>query len=559
MTVIETVVPTWAREVLRVHVVSRTAAAAGVALWLVAVDNFSFWRTFAGAQSASATAIGASIALAIVLWLVATFVLRLIGIARLAKPAWVLLLLASALAAHFVDGWGVLLDKAMLRNALQTDMREAADLVTFALLVDVLLRGMLPAAVVLLLPLRQEQPLRSAKDVALLGLAASAALAASLAAFYPSYASTFRNHRELRLQLVPSNYLGGLYNVLRPRREMPFEVVAPDARRTSIARPLLMVLVVGETARADNFSLGGYPRPTNAALAGKPLVYFSDVTSCGTDTATSLPCMFSDLGAEGFSPEAASRRENVLDVLHKTGVKVQWIENNSGCKGVCDRVPNSAVQAAERCNGAFGCLDDALVRGLIRQWPAPTSDALVVLHQQGSHGPAYFKRYPSPGRFEPTCQTNRLQDCKPQEVINAYDNSIAYTTEVLAKLVNELEQRSAGRDAVLMYVSDHGESLGERGVFLHGMPRWLAPHEQSHVPMLLWMNDGARARLAPDSDCLQSVARQPLSHDHLFHTLLGAFGVTTRAYVPALDAFAPARGQLPCPALPLATPNHPRL
>lgn len=466
-----------------------------MALWLVAVDNFSFWRTFAGAQSASATAIGASIALAIVLWLVATFVLRLIGIARLAKPAWVLLLLASALAAHFVDGWGVLLDKAMLRNALQTDMREAADLVTFALLVDVLLRGMLPAAVVLLLPLRQEQPLRSAKDVALLGLAASAALAASLAAFYPSYASTFRNHRELRLQLVPSNYLGGLYNVLRPRREMPFEVVAPDARRTSIARPLLMVLVVGETARADNFSLGGYPRPTNAALAGKPLVYFSDVTSCGTDTATSLPCMFSDLGAEGFSPEAASRRENVLDVLH----------------------------------------------------------------QQGSHGPAYFKRYPSPGRFEPTCQTNRLQDCKPQEVINAYDNSIAYTTEVLAKLVNELEQRSAGRDAVLMYVSDHGESLGERGVFLHGMPRWLAPHEQSHVPMLLWMNDGARARLAPDSDCLQSVARQPLSHDHLFHTLLGAFGVTTRAYVPALDAFAPARGQLPCPALPLATPNHPRL
>jgi len=547
----------WRRRSAPADGVSRTAVAAGVALWLVAVDNFSFWRTFFGAQSASAATVGASIALALVLWLTATFVLRVLGVAWLAKPAWASLLLISAFAAHFVDGWGVLLDKAMIRNVLQTDMRETADLVTAALLVDVLVRGVLPAVVVLLLPLRREQAWQFAGAGAVLGVAVAALLAASLAAFYPSYASTFRNHRELRLQLVPSNYLAALYGVLRPKRETPFQVVAPDARRTPVSRPLLVVLVVGETARADNFSLGGYARPTNQALAGKPLIYFSNVTSCGTDTATSLPCMFSDLGVERFSSETASRRENVLDVLQKTGVQVQWIDNNSGCKGVCDRVPNSTVQAAERCLGAMGCMDDALIRGLVRQWPEPTADALVVLHQQGSHGPAYYKRYPGPGPFTPTCQTNRLQECNPQDVVNAYDNSIAFTSQVLAGLVEELERRAAGRDAVLLYVSDHGESLGERGVFLHGMPRWLAPHEQSHVPMLLWMNRGARTRLAPDSACMQTLAQQPLSHDHLFHTLLGVFDVATRAYQPVLDALAPARGRLPCPAAQPATSAHP--
>lgn len=529
------------------HGLPSMALAGGVALWLVTVDNVTFWRTFAAAQTPSATAVAATLAVGVVLWLVATTVLWWFAPFRLAKPISAALLLVSALAAHFVDSWGVLLDKNMMRNVVQTDVREATDLVTGGLFLDFLLRGILPAGVVLILRVRPVRPREWFTRGAVLLGAAGLALGAALAAFYPLYASTFRNHRELRLQLVPSNFFGGLYAVLRPQRTAELTRVGTDAKRTGDrARPLLVVLVVGETARADNFSLGGYPRPTNAALDGKPLVYFSQVMSCGTDTATSLPCMFSDLGAERFSADSAGQRENLLDVLQRAGVDVSWIENNSGCKQVCKRVPTSTVDDLRGCARGDGCFDEALVPALEQKISSSSNDALVVLHQRGSHGPAYYKRYPAPARFTPTCDSNRLQECDGQALINTYDNTIDYTSRVLARTIDRLAEESSGRDVLLVYVSDHGESLGERGVYLHGMPRWMAPHEQFHVPMLMWMNNGARQTLAPEMSCLQALASQPASHDNLYHTLLGAFGVQTGVYRSELDLLAAARGHRAC-------------
>jgi lipid A ethanolaminephosphotransferase len=520
--------------------------AGGVALWLVTVDNVTFWRTFAAAQTASLSAVAATLAVAMVLWLTATTLLWWLAPFRLAKPMSAVLLLTSALAAHFVDNWGVLLDKHMMRNVVQTDVREAADLMNGALLLDFLVRGVLPAGIVLMIRLRPVAPREwFTRGAALLGIT-GLTVGAALAAFYPLYASTFRNHRELRLQLVPSNYLGGLYAVLRPQRRTELELVATDAKRIDgRPRPLLVVLVVGETARADNFSLGGYPRPTNEALAGKSLVYFSQVTSCGTDTATSLPCMFSDVGAERFSADTSGQRENLLDVLQRAGVEVSWIENNSGCKEVCKRVPTSTVQD-KACGTAIECFDEALVPALIQKISSSSKDALVVMHQRGSHGPAYYKRYPAPARFTPTCESNRLQECDGQALINTYDNTIDYTSRVLARTIDQLAEQPTGRDVLLIYVSDHGESLGERGVYLHGMPRWMAPHEQFHVPMLMWISAGAQQTLAPEMNCLKTLATQPASHDNLFHTLLGAFGVQTGIYRPELDLLAAARGLRAC-------------
>ncbi|MBB1160869.1 phosphoethanolamine transferase [Aquariibacter albus] len=529
---------------------SATWLAGGVAAWLVAVDNLSFWRTFIGAQSPTPSTVAATIALALVLWTFTTAVLRWAGPPRVARVVFAVLLLASAPAAHFVDVWGVLLDRGMVQNVLQTDLREALDLLTGTLALDVLLRGVLPAVAVLLLPVRPESFRASWRSSVVLSVLAGLTLGAALTAFYAIYAPTFRNHRELRLQLVPSNYLGGLYGALRPKRLGPLTPVALDAKRADAAgqRPLLVVLVVGETARADNFSLGGYARPTNDALDGQPIVYFPDVTSCGTDTATSLPCMFSGLGVERFSVEASQQRENLLDVLKRTGVQVTWVDNNSGCKRVCDRVPTVRLHELH-CKPDADCLDGLLVDALERQLAITSGDALVVLHQQGSHGPAYFKRYPQPARFQPTCETNRLQDCTPEAIVNTYDNTIDYTSRILARAIDTLQQEVADRDVLLLYVSDHGESLGERGVFLHGMPRWVAPHEQSHVPMLLWMNETAKQRLAPNTGCLKAAAQQKLSHDNLFHTLLGAFGVSTGEYAADLDVLAGARGRTDCPVL----------
>lgn len=531
--------------------VSPTVVAAGVALWLVAMDNLAFWSTFWRAMDLSPSSIAAAVLLGLVLWSAATAVLRLAAPRALAKPMWALLLVASAVVAHFVDGWGVLIDKGMARSILQTDLREATELLSTSLVLDVLLRGVLPALVVLGIPIKETRRWDLLKGTAVAAAASAVTLGVALSAFYPLYASTFRNNRELRLQLVPSNVVSAMVGVLKPSRAgAPVPIAVDAARSQRSARPLLLVLVVGETARADNFSLGGYERPTNEALDGRLLTYFRNVTSCGTDTATSLPCMFSDLGVDRFSAEAATSRQNVLDVLQRTGVSVRWIENNSGCKGVCDRMPTFAVQALTGCSPP-DCFDDSLADALGPQIASTSGDALIVLHQLGSHGPAYYKRHPTPARFEPACRSSRLQECDRQSVINAYDNTIAYTSAVLARKLDALS-RVADRDVALLYVSDHGESLGESGVYLHGMPRWLAPHEQSHVPMLLWMNEGARARLAPDAECLRSMAQQRLSHDNLFHTLLGAFDVRTQAYNPRLDVLAPTRGAVPCPGPPVS-------
>lgn len=522
-------------------------AAFAVAAWILAVDNTSFWGGLLRAQGERwLTSLPALAALAGVLALLLTSTLRAATYPWLAKPLWVALLVLSAAAAHFLDRWGVLIDKGMIRNILQTDFSEASDLFNASLAADLVLRGLLPALAVAFMPLAPAKIASRLGGTLLWLLTALVALALALAAFYPIYSTTFRNHRELRLQLVPSNYLAGVYGVLKPKRDTVLVTVGADARRQprDSARPLLVVVVVGETARADNFSLAGYPRPTNDVLAGRDFTFFSNVTSCGTDTATSVPCMFSDLGSDRFSADSAAQRENVLDVLKRTGVKVSWLDNNSGCKGVCGRVETVDLSRSPSCAGSQ-CQDDVLVAALKERLPTVQSDALVVLHQQGSHGPAYYKRYPAPGRFQPTCTTNRIQDCSREALVNAYDNTIDYTSRVLASAI-DLLVTDQGRDTLILYISDHGESLGERGIYLHGLPRILAPHEQSHVPMLLWMSEGAQRRLLPAGGCMSALAARGFSHDNLFHTLLGAFAVDSSVYRAKLDILALANDASEC-------------
>ncbi|HEV7915047.1 MAG TPA: sulfatase-like hydrolase/transferase, partial [Albitalea sp.] len=299
-----------------------------------------------------------------------------------------------------------------------------------------------------------------------------------------------------------------------------------------------------------HFSLNGYGRPTNAELARLPVLSFRDVTSCGTSTAASLPCMFSHLGRKGFEARRQDH-ENLLDLLQRAGLAVLWLDNQAGCKGLCERVPNAMAYEpaggdrqllAGLCEGPE-CLDEALLRGLERRVAALAPErrakgVVLVLHQMGSHGPAYHRRSPPDRKpFQPECTTNVLQQCERAALVNAYDNSIAYTDHVLAETIGWLQGQAASYEPSLLYVSDHGESLGESNLYLHGLPYAVAPREQVHVPMLMWLGSPARWRDA----CLQDQLDTPLSHDHLFHTVLGLVDVSATEYKPSLDALATCR------------------
>ena len=524
-----------------------TLVLAGAVL-LVAGFNGPFWHAlFADRGFANwndwRLAIGAFVAL------VASFFF-LIGLAATRHTVRVLLAVLIAIASiawYFERRYGVVLDPAMLRSALATDLREAGELIGPGFL-GALALGIAAAALPWAVRLKP-RPVKRALAVRAGALAAALAVAAgALLAVFQDISSAMRNRRELRYLIAPANVVWSASRVLVAnarssvaQRDPP----EPAVRAVAAARkPTLLVFVVGETARAANFSLNGYPRPTNPELARLEVVNFARVSACGTSTEVSLPCMFSPFGRADYDEDRIRRHESLLHLLARAGLRVVWLDNQSGCKGVCDGLEVRDLSHEKRpdiCD-AERCLDEILLHGLRDVVERGTGDTVVVLHQLGNHGPAYFRRYPpAMKRFEPACERKELADCTREQIVNAYDNAILYTDHLLARAIRYLDGLRDRYDVALAYVSDHGESLGERGLYLHGMPYPVAPREQLEVPMLWWFAPDSARSLDVDLACLRQRAADPASHDHLFHSVLGLLSVTTPRYRPSLDLFSACR------------------
>ena len=327
---------------------------------------------------------------------------------------------------------------------------------------------------------------------------------------------------------------------------MPKAPKAPIARdavaaaRPAGSRPRLLVVVVGETVRAQNWGLNGYARQTTPELAQIGVINFPDMHSCGTSTEVSLPCMFSQIGRRQYDEKTIRGQQSLLNVFDRVGISTLWRDNQSGCKGVCEGTAfESLTDATDPSLCKDGrCMDEVLLKGLDAEVRAKPGDRVVVLHQLGNHGPSYFQRYPDNFRkFTPPCQNPELGNCTPQQIVNAYDNAVLYTDHFLARAIHEL-QAMDDYDTALVYVSDHGESLGEKGLYLHGVPYAIAPAEQTSVPMVMWFSQRFAAARGLDTRCLADRARQRTDHDVLFSSLLGLLQVKTQAYVPTEDVFA---------------------
>ena len=307
---------------------------------------------------------------------------------------------------------------------------------------------------------------------------------------------------------------------------------------TSDERRKLVIFVVGETARADHFSLNGYHKKTNPYLEEDDVLSFRNTWACGTSTSDSVPCMFSIYGHADFNKSKAKATENVLDILQRAGTNVIWLDNNSSSKGVADRVPYESYKTPDKnpvCDSE--CRDVGMLANLqtyINQHPS--GDIFIVLHQMGNHGPAYFKRYPPQfEKFAPTCQTNQLENCSLEEINNAYDNAILYTDYFLSEAIALLNKNSGPFKSALLYVSDHGESLGENGLYLHGLPYIIAPDTQKRVPMIMWFSDNFENKNKINLRSLRKKIDDKYSHDHIFHMILGLMEVKTDVYNEALD------------------------
>jgi len=464
------------------------------------------------------------------------------------KPLLALLVVVTAVAVHFMQAFGIYLDPTMMRNVLRTDVGEARELFSWTLLPNLLVYAVMPLLLLSRVRVVQRPWLRATAVRLGTALLASAAFVGTLLSVFQPLSSLMRNNKDLRYLATPANVLWSVGAVSAAQARgaaQPRQAIGLDATLGAAAaarsRPLVLVLVVGETARAANWGLSGYARQTTPELARLPVINFAAVNACGTNTETSLPCMFAPVGRRDYDESRIRGSESLLHVASRAGVAVHWRDNQSGCKGVCDGLSHDEVVSlnpAGICADGH-CLDEGLLSGLDERLAAAAArpgTQLLVLHTLGNHGPSYFRRYPAAfKRFQPACENDDLQQCSQQEVVNAYDNALLYTDHVLASLVAKLQAASDRVDSALVYVSDHGESLGENNLYLHGMPFAIAPDVQTRVPMMMWLSAGLPRAVGLDAACLQRRAAQPAAHDHLFHTALGLLGVHTALYEPAWD------------------------
>jgi lipid A ethanolaminephosphotransferase len=528
--------------------------AATASLWMAVAGNLPLWRELHALgllQGRGGWLLGVTLTGAVAAALFA--ILSLLAWRPLLKPAITVLLLATALGGYFMWTYHVVIDSSMANNVLQTDVHEVQGLLTPQLAVVVLVGALVPAWLVWRWPVVRrpwkQQALRNI-GATLLGIALIVVL---VLAGFETLASSMRNHRHLRFLLNPLNSMYTLADAAFGSQRLSGPP-APFGRDAHLAasggRPRLLVLVLGETGRSGNFGVNGYARDTTPELAAAGVVSFRNAWSCGTSTAASVPCMFSGLGREGFLARKRNT-ENLLDVLQRAGLAVLWIDNQpGGCKGVCDRVPT--VHTSDLKDPRFcaqgECHDEILLQGLdarIAQLPAQrrARGVVVVMHQMGSHGPDYARRSPAAfKRFRPECTSSNLPDCNGEQLRNAYDNTIAYTDHVLGSAIAWLRGRS-DYDGALLYVADHGESLGENNLYLHGLPYALAPDVQKHVPWITWLSPGFEQESGVKMQCLRARVDERITHDDLFHTVLGLMQVTTSVYHRDLDAYAACEGQ----------------
>jgi len=515
--------------------------------------NLVLWQHLFEITAADGKGIAMRVAFGVMILAAFNIVLTIFAFRPLLKPLLTLLFLVSAGVAYFMSQYGVMIDAGMLRNFAETNATEVRDLLSLKLFAYILLLGVLPCLLLWKVPVNYRRWHRELFSKVIVSVASAAVIGVVALANYQGLSSLFRNHHEIRLMLVPSNYIGASIGYLQEQvvsAQQPFIKIGEDAQRNPDLRlqprKSLTVLVVGESARAQNFGILGYDRDTTPQLDKEAgLIAFTDVHSCGTETAVSVPCMFSNMGRKDYNASKAKNEEGLLDVLKRAGIDVIWRDNQSGCKGTCDRVTVqdvSKLQDPALCANSE-CRDEILLQGLQSFIDHLDKDTVLVLHQMGSHGPDYFKRYPKEyEHFTPVCESNALNNCSRESIVNGYDNTLVYTDHVLASLIDVLRSNQDKVDTAMLYLSDHGESLGEYNLFLHGTPYMLAPEQQKHVAMLAWFSDSYQKAYSVDTHCLQLSRDKPLSQDNLFHSMLGLLEVRSSVYQPALDMFAGCRG-----------------
>lgn len=463
------------------------------------------------------------------LFVVTAFLLFLFAFisVRLIRAFTLVMLVGNSVALYFIVSYQVILDRSMIGNVFNTNTAEALSYYHPKLFVYLFFIGILPAYAVSKLHIQKADRLRLLKH-------AFAILAGGVLLMYLNGSTWLwidKYAKRLGGLSLPWSYT---INAIRYKsqemehskttRLLPAAKFSDDSKR-------IVILVIGESARADNFSLYGYGRQTNPELKKLNIVALKNTFSTTTYTTASVHSMLSYEG--GTSDDY----EPLPNYLQRTGADVIWRSKNWGEPVLKVESFEKDDTLKQRCKGERCDFDEVLLTGLAERIASSKKNKIfIVLHTSGSHGPTYYTKYPPRYEiFKPVCKTVALKECSEQELINAYDNSVVYTDYFLSRVIGILKQFS-NVPSTMLYISDHGESLGEYGLYLHGTPYSIAPEVQKKIPFIIWESE---AFLKEKNQSAVSVKTEDhYGQNHIFHSVLGALGVRSPVYNEKLDLYS---------------------
>ena len=524
-----------------------------ISFYFTFVLNLSFWRYIWVHLPVTNLKLGLfAFTFVCIIFILYHLIFSLLFIPKIGKPMTAFFLVVSASTNYLMWKYGLYIDVVMVRNLFETTAREASDFFTLSGIFWVVLMGIVPAVLLLMTKVIYDAPKKEIRRRLVIGAVSIVLVVAFLGISFKQYASFGRNNRQIRQLLNSVNYTYSTIKYIKAKctANRIFKKLDENARLAPYEDPYktVVILVVGEAARAKNFSLNGYHRKTNPRLEKEDIIYYANVTSCGTSTAVSIPCMFSHLDRKDVDADDVKYMDNLMDIIQRGGYEVIWLENDDGCKGACNRVPTEHMlylKDPKYCGEGF-CRDDIMIDGLEERLKKIKRNTVIVLHTMGSHGPAYYQRYTDAYRvFEPTCDTADIQSCSKESIQNTYDNTILYTDHIIASVIDILK-KFPNFESGMMYLSDHGESLGEGGIYLHGLPYAIAPDEQTDIPMIVWMSENMKKYDYLDYDCLKKqAAENAYSHDNFFHSMIGWLEIKSELYKKDKDIFSTCRTKEP--------------
>ncbi|WP_083962804.1 phosphoethanolamine transferase [Vibrio litoralis] len=482
-----------------------------------------------------------------VLFFAFIIVFSIVTLPFIIKPWYGFLFLSSALALYSVQEFHVLFDTSMIENIMETNASEALFYLNVRSVFYFVIFGLIPTLLLMWVKVEfRSSVFRELVSRVILILVSIVFITIIAITTYKDYASVGRNNRYLNKMIIPAHVYDTYKYIKRNylTKPLPYTSLGDDAKLLPAknGKPTLVVMVLGETARGMNFSDNGYSRDTQPYTKDLGLISFKDVSSCGTYTALSVPCMFSNMNRTGYNKAKANAQDNAVDIIAKAGVETLWVDNDGGDKGVAHNTQLIDIDPTKNdalCDGNT-CVDEVMLKPAQQFIEKDNKDKLIVLHAIGSHGPTYFQRFPAKfAKFAPWCNRKDIEQCADQEITNVYDNTLVYTDFFLAQVIKQLQGHSQDYNVAMMYVSDHGESLGENGLYLHGTPYAIAPKEQKTVPWLLWLPKQYAKQKLIDKACVKEEAQKSrYTHDNFFHSLIGLYGVDTEAKQASLDLFS---------------------